>query len=445
MGTREVLKPLVLPVYIPTLTQSTGMTAMVPIIPLIALRLGFSVSQAAAVTLIGGVLGVIGPVPVGRFMSRVGSRRALIAAGIVQITTSAIAFVTVGHGITHSPELGHRIAFLTILTVLAATDQFWIIGRQSYLGAHLPPQYRARGMSIFGGMFRTGQIIGPAAGAAAVAAGDLNWVYGLHALGMIAATLLVTFGMLSGDDAQRLADRQTPDSQPPDRGLIVRAALATVPLGIGRLARPLILPLLGAQMGVDAATISLVFAIGAVIELLMFLPAGALMDSYGRAAVLVPCLAIMGGGYVFMAVLVWTMPGNDHAVFILTAATVAIAFGNGFGAGIVMTIGIDISPESGRTRHLAAWNAAQGFGRLLAPALVSGITLFSTLAMAGMVTGGMSLAAAAWAAHVIPRVTPRPPRGPFKHLGMPLETARMNPVQDTDRSGDAPDETDRGG
>lgn len=408
----RVVRPLIGPVYLPTLVQSMGTTAMLPIIPLIALQLGFSVPQSAAVTLIGGVLGVIGPVPVGRLMGRFGSRRAMIITGVVQIVTSTGAFVLVGTAGQHA-DAAHRVAYLGVLTVLGFTDQFWIIGRQAYLGAHLPPQHRARGMSIFGGMFRIGQILGPAVGGAAIAAGGLQHVYAVHAAGMTLATLLVTFAMLPGDAAQRRSDVGT-DPRPVNVPLVVTTALATVPLGIGRLARPLIIPLLGAAMGVDAATISFVFAIGAAIEIAMFLPAGALMDQFGRAAVLVPCLAVMGVGYVVTAALVWFTDPGAHATAILTISTVAIALGNGFGAGIVMTIGIDISPEEGRTRHLAAWNAMQGFGRLLAPGLVSGITLVSTLAVASLVTGVIAVAASVWALVIIPRVTPRPPRGPFR-------------------------------
>lgn len=415
--TAEVLRPLILPVYLPTLVQSMGMTAMLPIIPLIALELGFSISQAAAVTLIGGVLGVLGPIPVGRLMGRVGSRRAIIATGLIQIVTAVGAFVLVRDALAGPPDAAHRVAFLGVLTVLGLTDQFWIIGRQSYLGAHLPPQHRARGMSIFGGMFRIGQILGPAVGGAAIAAGGLPWIYVVHGVGMTLATVLVTWGMLPGDEAQQRADVGGADAQPVDVLLIVKAGLATVPLTIGRLARPLIIPLLGASMGVDAATISFVFAVGAAIEIAMFLPAGALMDQFGRAAVLVPCLAVMGLAYVFTAVLVWTIPAEQHATAILTASTIAIALGNGFGAGIVMTLGIDISPEQGRTRHLAAWNAMQGFGRLLAPAVVSGVTAIATLAAASAVTGSLAVIASIWAFMFIPGVTPRPPRGPFSDRG----------------------------
>lgn len=411
MSTRDALKPLILPVFIPTLAHSTGTTAILPVIPLIALHLGFSVAQAAALTMIGGILGVLGPVPVGRLMSRVGARAAMIVTGVIQIGMNVAGFWLVA---TSDAQASDRWGFIGILTMMGITDQVWLLGRQSYLGTHLPPQHRARGMSTFGGTFRIGQILGPAIGGAAIAAGDLQWVFAVHGAGMTIAVLLVTFGMLPGDEAQRQADRPADrsDRVPVDLVKILKTGAAVVPLTIGRLARPLILPLLGAEMGLDASTISFIFAIGAALEIIMFAPAGVMMDRYGRTAVLLPCLVFTGLGYLVLTILVWTVP-TGHEVAVLVIGTIAIALGNGFGAGIVMTIGIDISPEVGRTRHLAAWNAVNGTGRLLAPALVSAVTAVATLATSGLVIGLLALLASGWAVRIIPQVTPRPTRGPF--------------------------------
>ena len=60
---RLVLRSLIGPVYAPTLAQAVGVMATLPVIPLIALALGFSVPAAAALTLITGVVGVLGPIP----------------------------------------------------------------------------------------------------------------------------------------------------------------------------------------------------------------------------------------------------------------------------------------------------------------------------------------------------------------------------------------------
>ena len=60
-----VLRRLALPLYLPTLAQGAGFTALAPVLPLLALDLGFSVPASAALGLITGVLGVVGPMPAG--------------------------------------------------------------------------------------------------------------------------------------------------------------------------------------------------------------------------------------------------------------------------------------------------------------------------------------------------------------------------------------------
>lgn len=187
------------------------------------------------------------------------------------------------------------------------------------------------------------------------------------------------------------------------------AGLATVPLTMSRISRPLILPLLGATLGLRGDEISLVFAMAAVVEIVMFVPAGTLMDRYGRTAVLVPCLLFSGAGYVLLAALTAALGDSSRAAafWTLVAAATLVAFGNGFGAGIVMTLGVDLSPEEHRTRHLARWNTIHGTGRLLAPGLVALVTLAWPITAAGAIVGAICWAAALWSWRLIPQITPR--------------------------------------
>lgn len=415
----SALRPLVVPVYIPSLAHGIGMTALLPVLPLMALSLGFSIPQAAALTLISGVVGVLGPVPVGQLMVRVGERASMVVTGVGLVLVNLAGFGLLAHADNHDPSSWHRIGLVAVLVCMALAEQVWVLGRQAYLATHLAPQFRPRGMSTFGGMFRIGSVLGPLLGAAVIAVADLHFVFLVDAVAMTLATALVAWRMLPGDRNRR----------PPLRGgpaipvlkwshweAVVKVGLAVLPLTMGRVNRPLILPLLGAALGVDAATISLIFGVSAFLEILMFVPAGTVMERYGRTFVLLTCLLGTGVGYVGMAVLVWTVPlAGTGAIVVLAVSSVLIALGNGMGAGIVMTLGIDIAPEEDRTRHLARWNAMVGAGRLAGPGVVTVITALSTLAMAGFVTGIISLGLVPWLLRVLPSRTPRPQRGPWAH------------------------------
>lgn len=427
-----VMRSLVWPVYAPTLAQAIGMAATMPVIPLIALALGFSVPGAAALAMITGVVGVLGPIPLGTVMTVVGERRAMIATGAAVTLTQIGALLLVEHARAAGVTPWHQVGFVVALVVSSLSHEVWIIGRQAYLGMALPPELRARGMSTFGGMMRIGLVIGPLLGAGIIAVGHEGWVIGVDAAAMALATILVAVTMLPGDQTHRRPTvRQAsgrlpvaPSPHAPDRtaGIImVLAGLATVPLTMSRICRPLILPLLGALLGLRGDEISLVFAVAAVVEIAMFVPAGTLMDRYGRTAVLVPCLVFSGAGYLLLAGLTATLTDASRtaAFWALVAAASLVAFGNGFGAGIVMTLGIDLSPEEHRTRHLARWNTINGTGRLLAPGLVAVVTLAWPITMAGAVVGALCWAGAAWAWRLIPQVTPGPSAGPSRRSRRP--------------------------
>ncbi|AQP44786.1 MFS transporter [Tessaracoccus flavus] len=426
MKSRAVLRSLVGPVYAPTLAQSMGMMATMPVIPLIALSLGFSVPAAAALTMISGVVGVLGPIPLGLAMTIVGERRAMIATGSVVTLTQTGAFLIARDGVADGPTLGHQLGFVATLLVSSVAREVWVIGRQAYLGAALPPELRARGMSTFGGMMRIGQVLGPLLGAGIIALGGEAWVLALDAAAMAVATVLVAVWMVPGEARKnrrqvpgglaRLPVEHSPHDPRRTAGVtMIMVGLAIVPLVMARVGRPLIVPLLGAMLGLAGDEISLIFAVAAVVEIAMFVPAGSLMDRYGRTAVIVPCLFFSGAGYGLLVLLTATLAGGSRsgALIALTASAALIAFGNGFGAGALMTLGIDLSPEANRTRHLARWNTITGSGRLLTPALVSLVTLAWPITAAGAVIGALCWAGALWAVHLLPQVTPTPPHGVF--------------------------------
>src|SRR5690625_6198562 len=95
-----------------------------PVIPLLALQLGFSVPQAAALTTIFGIASFLGPIPAGRLISRVGARPALVTTGSLLVVANLVAFTVISHGLEagarseeHTSELqsrGHRVCRLLL-------------------------------------------------------------------------------------------------------------------------------------------------------------------------------------------------------------------------------------------------------------------------------------------------------------------------------------------
>ncbi|MCC2593525.1 MFS transporter [Tessaracoccus sp. OS52] len=419
-GARRTLARLVWPIYAPVLLEAIGASALLPLIPLIALELGFSVPAAAGLTVVSGAVGVLGPIPAGWVMTAVGERLSMITTGIGLVLSALAGFAVVSHAMAVGATGGHRVGFFLALLATAICEQVWMLGRQAYMGTQLPVAVRARGMSTLGGMIRIGHVLGPVAGAAVVLVLHEGWVFALAALTAAVATVLVIVNLVPSDRApSRTPLRQqarepipdTPSPYAPGRPAITTMLLAgigVIPLAISRTNRPLILPLLGAALGLDAATISLIFAVAAAVEIFMFVPGGTLMDRRGRTAVIVPALFVCGFGYVLLAVLAVTVGQSSRtgAVAAVGVSAICVALGNGLSSGIVMTLGIDLSPEQHRTRHIARWNTITSVGRLAGPAMVSLITVAAPIAVAGLVTGVLCVAGGGWLWRFLPGVTP---------------------------------------
>lgn len=415
--TSQVIRSLAPSVYIPSLLEFTGQAALMPVIPLLALQLGFTVPQAAALTTIFGIASFLGPIPAGRLISRIGARPALVTTGSLLVVANLVAFTVISSGLETGVHAGHQLMLVALLTMMAASSQVWMLGRQSYLGTALPPTMRARGMTMFGGVIRIGQVVGPLVGALVLALGHDTGVFVLYAITAGSATVMVAIFLPAGElRGSRPLPRgqRSPRSQARirlTRAVLTRMVLVGVgiaPVMISRVNRPVIVPLLGASLGLDSMWISIVFGVSAVIEILLVIPAGTLMDRYGRVAVAVPCAMLMGAGYLLLAVMAQALAdqGLTAALIALLVPSVLIALGNGLGSGIVMTLGIDVSPVHGRTQYLAWWNTLMGAGRLVAPLMVTAITLIAPVPVAGAATGALCVAGGVWLSRALPRLTP---------------------------------------
>lgn len=412
----QVIKGLIPSVYAPTLMEFAGISALMPVIPLIARDLGFTVPQAAALTTIFGLMSFLGPIPAGRLIAGIGARPALILTGGLLVLSNIVAFVVIGPVVGGEASWHHRLMLIVLLLVMAVSMQVWNLGRQSYLGTALPPAMRARGMTLFGGTIRIGEVIGPMLGALVMALGSMAWVFVLLATSSAAATVMIAVFLPPGEAGGAAAPRVPRRDASPARhrldravlGRMVSVGLGLAPVMIARVNRPVIVPLLGDAMGLDPVWISVVFGISAALEILLVIPAGTLMDRYGRAAVAVPCALVMGAGFLLLGLLgtVLADEGAALGVIALLIPSLLIGVGNGLGAGIVMTLGIDVSPVHGRTRYLAWWNTMLGAGRLAAPMIVTGVTLFAPVAVAGAATGAVCFAGGLWLLRVLPRLIP---------------------------------------
>ena len=84
-----------------------------------------------------------------------------------------------------------------------------------------------------------------------------------------------------------------------------------------------------------------------------------------------------------------------------------IGFGNGFGSGIVMTMGADLSPDVGRSSFLGLWQSINQVGSTVGPFAVAALVAAFGVASSAWVTGVVSLLGAVWFLVTVPRAYAR--------------------------------------
>jgi MFS family permease len=191
-------------------------------------------------------------------------------------------------------------------------------------------------------------------------------------------------------------------ARPTVRGVLAAKRKLLLTVGIGvllvsavRASRQAVIPLWAEHLGLDATTTSVIYGLSGAVDMLVFYPAGKVMDRRGRAAVAVPSMLIMAAALLLM-------PWTGSAVTLLLTALL-VGFGNGIGSGMIMTLGADYSPSPGRAQFLGVWRFLSDIGSSSGPALLSGVTVVAPLGAGIMVTGLLGTAAAAVLWYWIPR------------------------------------------
>ncbi len=405
-------------IYAPSVVYAIGLGAMTPAIASAALALGLTTAQAAAVVVLVGLGSLVANGPASLLAARAGERLTMIVsavlgtagAGLAWGTTAALASAAVvpGGGVS---EPGRLALFLLAVLLVGVAGAGFNLARQAYLAVAIPATHRARAMSTLGGTIRIGVFSGPFLGAAAQAGLGLSGAFAAATATMAAGAVLClrireltvpgeTAGVAArgtaagaGGGAPRVGQGRprVADVARAQRGVLLTAGFGVMAVSAARAARNAVIPLWAAHLGLDPAAASLAFGLAGAADLLLFYPSGRLMDRYGRRAVAVPCLALLGAGFLAVSL-------SAHPLA-FAAAALLLGIGNGFGSGIVMTLGADYSPANARPQFLGLWRSMSDAGMLAGPLLVSLVT-----AAAGLAWGVGALAAVCAAGAVVFRI-----------------------------------------
>jgi len=382
------LRSIAVAAYGPATLFGLAEGAMLPVIILSAIDRGASTSIAALIGALLGIGSIVTNIPSGILTTRIGERKAMLAAAVATAAGLVLCVINLGRG------AASLLVFGSGILLIGAASSVYSLARQSYLTEIVPPHLRARALSTLGGTLRIGVFVGPFLGAGAVELWGLPGAYYVSLTAMAGAAVIVVRvpDLELSEEYKAAAARVTSWS-------ILRQYWRTfVTLGAGvlllsaiRQTRQVVIPLWAAHIGLSPTANSVIYGVAGALDALTFYPAGKVMDVYGRRWAAVPCVIIMGISFVLMPL--------THGAITLALTAMIMGFGNGIGSGIVNTLAADTSPAIGRPTFLGLWRELADAGSGLGPVFLSAVTAVAGLGAGIVVSGfvGFAAAAALWA------------------------------------------------
>lgn len=393
-------------VFLPTIVFSMGQYAIIPVIPALAQDLGTDLGGAALIASMLVVGQLLGDIPSGVVVARIGERRAMIAA--IGLALLAVVAMLVA---PHPAVLGLGVLLLGI-----AGASFGL-ARHAFMTSFVPLRSRARALATLGGSNRLGAVAGPLVGAALLAAtGEPASVVVLLAVCCFAAAIVllvlrdpaaavVRGPQTSGETEVRAEAVGLWATLAAQRNVLLTIGVGSAILSGLRQVRQVVLPVWAISIGLDEAATSLIIGVAAAIDFSLFFLGGWIMDRFGRLWTILPCAVGLSVGLIALAF----THDLDARVGWYIGIALFLALSNGLGAGILMTLGADLADRRNPAPFLGAWRFTTDLGGAGAPILVTALTAAFSLSIEVGVLGGIGLVSAALLRHFVPKyVSSRP-------------------------------------
>lgn len=379
-----MLRPLILPVYLPCFFINGGTAMLVPLLPLYLADVGMSESVLGLIIASAGVGGMVSQIGWGRLIDRLGDNTVLIIA-VALLVFSVAAFGVVGSA----------IALGALRLFGGAGSAGWVLSRQTFLTHATNPATRGKAMALFGGTTRSAFLVGPliagttaefAGFAAAFLVSAITTGFGAIPLLFLARRANAESARSEVELARAVEPAERPSLLPHLRNLALAGSGQVLVIAV-RSGRFVVLPLVGESVGLSPADVGFLISLGGLADLLLFPVSGLLMDRLGRLYAIVPAFTFMGIGLFLLAV-----ASSGAAV---TVAAIVIGVGNGLGSGTMLTLSADLAPDHAPSGFLAALGTIRDAGKIAGPLAVGVITDAASLSVSASVMGATSIAAAA--------------------------------------------------
>ena len=363
-----------LSLYLPALLMGIPGQALFVLLPLYVIDIGGTPAAAAAVIGWRGFGMLIMGLPAGWMASYLGYRSTMLIAS----ATILLAFIL--YGLSANLLTLYGIAFLH-----GCGSSSFLLGRMTCITSVFETNERGRVIAVIAGSLRLSTLLGPLLGGVLVNQFDFSLAF-VACAGMMTLGLLFTYVYTRERRtiAAVLRISAVPEFIRTHKPIFYTAGSAAIAFMFLRAARTILIPLIGVHLSLDPVTIGFVVSMSALVDLLFVYPTGVVMDRWGRRITAVPSAMLFTVSLGFVAF------SNSYESLIFYAILAGIA--NGLSTGIVMTLGADNAPETGRGEFLGFWRVLTDLGNVSGPALISGILFIGSLQFASIVIGLIGLA-----------------------------------------------------
>jgi MFS family permease len=385
------LRQLILPLYLPTFLLSIAQSTMIPILPLFAdsFQVGYS---WIGIALAGEGIGMLlGDLPAGMSLRKLGARKTMLSGVMVWGICTLLLY------------WANHIVWVFALQVIGGFGfSFYGVSRLLMISEKLPSSLRGQAVALIGGVFRMGRVVGP------IAAGLLAVHFQLRS-GFIFFFLVVILSFLV---LRLFMPEIYPESNPSMKNpigtmlkghtsILLRGGSGQFILSLLRNGPRVIIPLYGANvLGLGVEQIGGILSIAALLDMALFLPAGWIMDNFGRKFSVIPSVAFLGVSLLLI-------PFTSSYSGLLLVALIGGA-GNGISAGLIMTMGADFAPPAYRGEFLGVWRFIGDSGSTTSPLILGALADLISLQQTSFVMSGFSVVGVFLFALMVPETLRNP-------------------------------------
>lgn len=383
-------------VYLPTLLVSLAKGLLLPVLPIFVNSFEVSYAIVGLVLATDAIGLLLADIPAGSLI-RYLDKKWVMALGLVLMGSSVFA-------LGWSSEIWHLI-FLRLGSGIGSA--FVIIALNGYLADFTKRNERGRVIALFGGINRLGHFAGPAIGGLIATTLGFAAVFSLFALlSLITVFTTLAFVKLSSNGVNHKNEHghtQLFSILKNYKRIFLTAGTGMLFAQMIRAGRQVIIPLFGSDvLGLSVSAVGLIMSIGSAIDMSLFIPAGYIMDKWGRKFAIIPSFILQGLGMALI-------PLATGSTGLLVAAII-MGFGNGISSGTMMTLGTDLAPKDAFGEFIGVWRFIGDAGGSAGPLAVGAVAGILSLSASALVLAGIGVASATVFAFGVPETLKKKPR-----------------------------------